>query len=640
MSNASADAGTAESNDRWLDPPLSCDIVMKGGITSGVVYPGAVVKLAERYSFKSIGGASAGALAAVASAAAEHGRASGGFQRLAEIPRELSSTVGRDPFILTLFQPEPSTKRLFDTALAFQRSGKFGGIVAATRNFPRFPLAALAVVVVAVVLGLLGMNWAIAVALIAIAVWILVVGLLRDLLAAMGAVAKNDFGLCRLGPQSGAPTALTMWLHGVVQHLAGRAPSRDAPGDSAPMTFADLWGVAPLRGNETEEELAERRERVARLSWNTAERKLDLQVITTNLTLGRPMRLPVTRDRWRESSEDGGLLFDPEEWRQFFPLEVVEHMVRYAGKLEPEEVEVVKRDAPGRMLLYFPGGADLPIVVAARMSLSFPVLIATVPLWEIQYRKDGHHRLRRLVFSDGGISSNFPVHFFDAPLPTRPTFALNLAGFERGETPDLDDPLDCVQDPAGVTGRARESWKEPQSMFDFAVAIKDAMENWRDNAQASMPGFRERVIHIKLAHGEGGLNLAMDDEKVTRLINRGEFAGRRLIELFSGPEGAPPARTEHWNDHRFARLRILMSVTERFLQGLERGYNTPPDAVTVPYEERIAAGVDPPYSMTQAQLAAAQAALAEYLKLAQAPETLDDDGVPRPRAVTRIAPPL
>ena len=51
------------------------------------------------------------------------------------------------------------------------------------------------------------------------------------------------------------------------------------------------------------------------------------------------------------------------------------------------------------------------------------------------------------------ISSNFPVHFFDAPLPTRPTFALNLAGFERDETPDLDDPRDCVRDPAGVTGR-------------------------------------------------------------------------------------------------------------------------------------------------------------------------------------------
>ena len=51
-------------------------------------------------------------------------------------------------------------------------------------------------------------------------------------------------------------------------------------------------------------------------------------------------------------------------------------------------------------------------------------------------------------------------------------------------------------------------------MFEFAISIKDAMENWRDNTQARMPGFRERIIHIKLSSGEGGLNLAMDEAKV------------------------------------------------------------------------------------------------------------------------------
>ena len=40
-----------------------CDIVMKGGVTSGVVYPGAVCELAKHYQFKSIGGASSGAIA-------------------------------------------------------------------------------------------------------------------------------------------------------------------------------------------------------------------------------------------------------------------------------------------------------------------------------------------------------------------------------------------------------------------------------------------------------------------------------------------------------------------------------------------------------------------------------------------------
>jgi hypothetical protein len=42
----------------------ACDLVMKGGITSGVVYPSLVMRLAEKYRFASIGGTSAGAIAA------------------------------------------------------------------------------------------------------------------------------------------------------------------------------------------------------------------------------------------------------------------------------------------------------------------------------------------------------------------------------------------------------------------------------------------------------------------------------------------------------------------------------------------------------------------------------------------------
>ena len=50
---------------------------MKGGITSGIVYPGLICKLAERYEFQSIGGTSAGAIAAALTAAAEYARRNG-----------------------------------------------------------------------------------------------------------------------------------------------------------------------------------------------------------------------------------------------------------------------------------------------------------------------------------------------------------------------------------------------------------------------------------------------------------------------------------------------------------------------------------------------------------------------------------
>ena len=55
-------------------PERYCDIVMKGGITSGLIYPRAVAELAEVYRFKNIGGTSTGAIAAALTAAAEYRR--------------------------------------------------------------------------------------------------------------------------------------------------------------------------------------------------------------------------------------------------------------------------------------------------------------------------------------------------------------------------------------------------------------------------------------------------------------------------------------------------------------------------------------------------------------------------------------
>ncbi len=67
-----------------------CDVVMKGGITSGVVYPTAICKLATAYVIKNIGGTSVGAIAAAITAAAEYRRrqtGSGqGYLELAKLP--------------------------------------------------------------------------------------------------------------------------------------------------------------------------------------------------------------------------------------------------------------------------------------------------------------------------------------------------------------------------------------------------------------------------------------------------------------------------------------------------------------------------------------------------------------------------
>ena len=637
-------AAAGEPESPWAAPELACDIVMKGGITSGVVYPGAVVELAKRYRFRSIGGASAGAIAAAAVAAAEYGRDApgAGFGRLAAVPGELGGIdeQGR-PFLLRLFQPERATRPLFETAMTFMRFGKGRGALKLLTSFPRFPLVALALALLAIALAAFaGVDWAIAIAVLAVTPWIAVVGALRDVAQALGDVAENDFGLCRLGPDGvGDGDALTVWLHRVIQEAAGRGDPLDRP-----LTFADLWGLPPLTGNETADELAERDKLLRLPGWNPRERKLDLQVMTTNLTNGRPLRLPIARDRYRDTAEDGGgLLFEPAEWLRFFPQAVVGQMIARSRPLEADTAQHLATLAPGRDLRYFPGGGELPVVVAARMSLSFPLLISAVPLRQLEYRAGGAQpRLRRVIFSDGGISSNFPVHFFDAPLPTRPTFALNLGSFPEGVQPDPANPALGVQDPPPVNDTAHESWRDIESMFKFFTSIKDAMQNWRDNAQARMPGFRDRVIKVMLDEGEGGLNLAMKEEKIAELSARGAYAGQRLTTLFSGDPAQPPQRTKQWNDHRFARLRITLAVLDRFHRATHDGYTAPGDPATLPFDQRLGAGDVAPYALTGGRLALAMETIAAYGALVAewGDKTLDDADVPHPRAVLRTTPPV
>src|SRR3954447_5313736 len=90
-------------------PDRLCDVVMKGGITSGVVYPLAVCELAAVYRLRNVGGTSAGAIAAAAAAADEYGRATGGYDELAALP----AWIGADENLANLFQPQKATRSLY-----------------------------------------------------------------------------------------------------------------------------------------------------------------------------------------------------------------------------------------------------------------------------------------------------------------------------------------------------------------------------------------------------------------------------------------------------------------------------------------------------------------------------------------------
>ncbi len=103
--------GVAIMERGTVKPP--CDIVMKGGITSGIVYPAAVFEIAKRFRFVNVGGTSAGAIAAVVTAAAERRRIrtgdESGFDDVSRIPDELAA----NNLLFNLFRPNRGTRSAF-----------------------------------------------------------------------------------------------------------------------------------------------------------------------------------------------------------------------------------------------------------------------------------------------------------------------------------------------------------------------------------------------------------------------------------------------------------------------------------------------------------------------------------------------
>jgi predicted acylesterase/phospholipase RssA len=503
---------------------LSCDLVMKGGITSGVVYPAAMLGLSRRYRFRNVGGASAGAIAAVVGAACEYRRRNGDAQSFTRL-KEINEALGKPRFLQGLFQPTPGARPAFDVLLAYLAGGgavgrAIGALRATLRGAPGIGVAtavallvwAAFVVFTAWALVADGFSWVDVVAVVLLAVVsvvVLVAALAVAVAVALGrmvaglnrALEDNNLGICSGAPQPGfeGHAALTYWLHEQIQLCAGLEP------DGEPLSFAMLE-----RGGADDDQA------------------IFLRFVTTDLSYSRPVDLPLPDDP--EAVAATTYLFDPDEMRLLFPETVVDAMVKAAGG-DPVPL------GPGhdRKVLPMPG-SKLPILVAARLSLSFPILLSTVPLWSRHDLVEGG--VVRHAMSDGGISSNFPIHFFDALLPGRPTFGLDLQPY-----PDPRDDPSLAKAPPIVFGDKPRmpSFTTVGNVFTFVRQILNAALNWRDSMQAEMPGFRDRVCEIRLTKDEGGLNLNMPPEVIAAIERKGELAAEAILDGFD------------WNRHRFVR---------------------------------------------------------------------------------------
>jgi predicted acylesterase/phospholipase RssA len=522
-----------------------CDLVMKGGVTSGVVYPPAICELAQHYHFRSIGGTSAGAIAAAVTAAAEHQRRTSGnlhgFELLKDLPTRLgeSDADGRSQ-LLRLFQPDAPCRRLFSVLIAsLNQDGTYRRIGALLRGcIKAYWIAALVSVAIALLIMLLHSVLAGLLSVVVLAPVAIGICIYRDLTVN---VVKNNYGMCKgLTVGGGEGSALTPWLHALIQEAAGRAAN------DAPLTFGDLWRApgGPAGDNV---------------------RSIDLEMFTTNLAHGRPYIFPHLEPTAR-------LFYRSNELRSYLPANVIDWFDAHAMRYEPS-AHSPDSDPPAKLaeimhLREVPRAENFPILLAARMSLSFPLLFAAVPLWAIDYGwPRGQRTFRRCMFADGGISSNFPIHLFDGLLPLWPTFGIKLEAKLPGYDNMIYLPQSCRAGFADTWTRFDTAAKSASRLGGFLSSIVTTMQNWNDNALARMPGVRDRTVRLRFHPDEGGFNLNMPTDIISSIAERGREAAVELIKRFvPDAAGAPP--TTGWDQQRWIRRDVLLRAFNERMPGL------------------------------------------------------------------------
>lgn len=595
VTNSASDKPKPRGDKAPSKSASECDLIMRGGITSGIVYPSAIAMLSQHFRFRNIGGTSAGAIAAAATAAAEYGRISGkngkSFDQLDALPDELAKKQGNpggQTNLDCLFKPDAKTKPVYAVirSLVGRRWLPLKIASSLFRLCLAHPLIALISTAIcglptflllndrssiagAAYWGVLGSN------ILVTAVVVYVVTAVAMVFHARSVLPRNWFGLCSgRGSRRGSNVpALTDWMHETIQGLAGLDMDE-------PLTVGHLWGAA---GQD--------------------QRDIQLVLMTTNITRGVSHRFPYLRH------QVGMLFFKKSELRQLFPGAVVQWMIDHPPSDE-EAVEQVLRTDDHYPL---PDAKNLPVLLGARLSLSFPILLGQVPLYAADptnRQSDGRLGLQKCWFSDGGLTSNFPIYLFDAPIPTRPTFGINLmpvltkvderspSGANGNRTANRDSADSKTQDPAsandhdGLSEEEQEAWRmvymptdnsgRPVTRYNnfeqaslkilgFADALIDTARNWSETQLMSIPGYRDRIVHIRLKPNEGGLNLDMPGDVIQALKLRGRCAAQMLIARYgtnqkTDPNPLRPTKIVlNWRNHQWIRYRAMAAALEAYL---------------------------------------------------------------------------
>jgi predicted acylesterase/phospholipase RssA len=644
-------------------PPMNqyCDVVLKGGVVDGVIYPGVLTELARHYRFQGIAGTSVGAIAASITAASEYARRFGSDDGFNEVLRKIPDELAKCPNpkievtkLRSLFQPDNELKRLFATFIAVvsvpartrvvkgvKVKGSLASSILKALLLNYFWILFIGLIlgeIVALILqGTALFSVLHCLYLVSFKSWFtptlacnlpsrlleltptliwpgLLTGLLGSLALLTWVIRKEvqylsrttGFGFCGgLATKGSTEEGLIDWLHKGIQGAAKLPLNR-------PLTFQDLWD-AP--GGPKDE------------SGKPIRKSIDLRMMSTAVSHGRPYEFPST-----DSSTQ--LFFRLKDFAEYFPEGVMEHL-RNSDNAQPytEMQNTYYSTVKGMRNLFsspFPwdvyanpacadDGADkpdlsdlrelpiaqMPVIVAVRLSMNFPVLFKALPLWSIDAEagrvaippRTETTRFRRMWFSDGGITTNFPIHIFDSPVPAWPTFGVYISDRNREDfytaKPDLQKKRFFL--PSFHTTGRWERWQlgadDPQErkntmsngtgFLDYLANIFYSAKDWADNANMRMPGIRDRVVTVfQMGNNSGGLNLNLKPHQILALAyENGVDAGRQLVKKFLLEKPIAPSGNEalvgspNWLDHRWVRLNSYIASLKDHISGFSDAVN-------------------------------------------------------------------
>ncbi|WP_186816503.1 patatin-like phospholipase family protein [Cellulomonas aerilata] len=490
-----------------------------------------------------------------------------------------------------------------------------------------------------------------------------------------GVVAGADSprGARGADPSRTAGRPVVTWLSDTLGELSGLTHAHaggagPVAGGPPVLRFGHLWcgpDFDPAHPGEAVE-----------MSARPELRRVNLELITSELVQSRAYRFPLPRsDVMREG--DGSPLYvsvadltDPD--RQVVPADVRQVLLQCDDDpdLPRPTAEMTDIRTGDRVrLVPLPEPWNLPVVLAVRLSMSLPGLFQAVRLYReaeavpvrdelgrallrdgvpVVYPSGAGPWCEQLWFTDGGVTSNFPIHFFDSPLPLWPTFGIDLGSHPPGRlSQDVWVPQDW--DVRGAPTRNLSA-----GMPAFLSAIIGTARGWRDTEQTFMPGTRGRVAWVRQRAGEGGANLFMDNATIASLALRGVVAGARLRRRFSD--------LAYWRRSQWIRMRAAVGSLEELAQDVTRSRHRQPydelsraDLAAAALRRITGADLpgDPRGTATSPDLPwyePAEATAAEYWRAVQtlldgveqgarpADDTLLTDDVPQPSPVLRQVP--